>query len=176
MPLSAADEARLKELATEVSALKNSLAANTNLKDRLARLDGHIRFEFDLTAQRLTYLAISESFLFSAYTVIQANYDPTKFVNNVYLQRVAFILPILGVALAAAALIAVIGAISMTRILKDERGALNGQSQAAGLGVDNRINSSCWQHKAGLVPAAVLPLAFLFGWLYIYLRWQWGAP
>ena len=42
-------------------------------RERLLRLDAHIRFEFELTAQRMTYLAIAESFLFSTFILALAS-------------------------------------------------------------------------------------------------------
>ena len=51
-------------------------------RERLLRLDAHIRFEFELTAQRMTYLAIVESFLFSTFILALANSSSSSSSSN----------------------------------------------------------------------------------------------
>lgn len=78
----------------------------------ITRLDGHIKFEFELTAQRITYLAASESFLFSAYALAVANYDKNKEKADL-LYRLIQVLPWIGIVLAVTVLLAVFCAICM---------------------------------------------------------------
>ena len=94
-------------------------------RERLLRLDAHIRFEFELTAQRMTYLAITESFLFSTFILALANSSSP----NVYplLIRVISMVPWFGILLAAIVLASVIGSILLTRKLRRERFILEGE-------------------------------------------------
>ena len=88
-------------------------------RERLLRLDAHIRFEFELTAQRMTYLAIAESFLFSTFVLALANSSSP----NVHplLIRVISMVPWFGMLLATIVLASVIGSISLTPKLLRER-------------------------------------------------------
>ena len=88
-------------------------------RERLLRLDAHIRFEFELTAQRMTYLAIAESFLFSTFILALANSSSP----NVHplLIRVISMVPWFGMLLATIVLASVIGSISLTPKLLRER-------------------------------------------------------
>ena len=78
-------------------------------RERLLRLDTHIRFEFELTAQRMTYLAIAESFLFSTFILALANSSSP----NVHplLIRVIPMVPWFGMLLATILLASAIGSI-----------------------------------------------------------------
>ena len=88
-------------------------------RERLLWLDAHIRFEFELTAQRMTYLAIAESFLFSTFILALANSSSP----NVHplLIRVISMVPWFGMLLATIVLASVIGSISLTPKLLRER-------------------------------------------------------
>ena len=84
-------------------------------KERLLRLDAHIRFEFELTAQRMTYLAIAESFIFSTFILaVACSSNP-----NVHplLMRVISMVPWFRMLLATIVLASVICSISLTRKL-----------------------------------------------------------
>ncbi|MEC7165444.1 MAG: hypothetical protein VXW41_06500 [SAR324 cluster bacterium] len=85
-------------------------------RERLLRLDAHILFEFELTAQRITYLAIAESFLFSTFILALANSNSP----NVHplLIRVISMVSWFGMLLATIVLASVIGSISLTRKLR----------------------------------------------------------
>ena len=82
----------------------------------LLRLDAQVRFEFELTAQRMTYLVIAESFLFSTFILALAccsnpNVHPL-------VTRVISMVPWFGMLLATIVLASVICSISLTRKLR----------------------------------------------------------
>ena len=67
-------------------------------RESLLWLDARIRFEFELTAQRMTYLSIAESFLCSTFILALANSS----IPNVHplLLRVISMVPWFGMLLA----------------------------------------------------------------------------
>ena len=81
----------------------------------LLRLDAHIRFEFELTAHRMTYLVIAESFLFP--TLILALACSSNPNVHPLIMRVISIVPWFGILLATIVLASVICSISLTRKL-----------------------------------------------------------
>jgi len=139
----------------------------TLVKDRVKRLDGFIRMEFELTAQRLNYTTASEAFLFAAYTLVQI--DAEK--QNEHMTRLSKAIPVIGSAVAVVALFAVLASISMLHELKDERRSID--DAECGIGVPRDVNTFCWQHVFGLLPPLLIPVAFLVGWIYIdfVVRW-----
>jgi hypothetical protein len=133
------------------------------LRHRLERLDTHIRFEFELTAQRLNYLAISESFLFSAYVLSLAYYKAHGIHPTI--QTVVKWIPIVGAVLAVVILLSVFAAISMIRKLKREREALD--PSAFGLHIHKSTGPCSWEHWFGLLPPVLLPVAFVLAWWFV---------
>ena len=87
-------------------------------RERLLRLDAHILFEFELTAQRMTYLAIAESFLFSTFILALANSNSPN-VHPLLIQVISMV-TWFGMLLATIVLASVIGSISLTRKLRRE--------------------------------------------------------
>ena len=85
-------------------------------RERLLQLDAHIRFEFELTAQRMTYLAIAESFLFSIFILALANSSSPN-VHPLLILLISMV-PWFGMLLATIVLASVIGSISLTRKLR----------------------------------------------------------
>tara|TARA_E500000331_G_scaffold296038_2_gene294532 strand:- start:1273 stop:1542 length:270 start_codon:yes stop_codon:yes gene_type:complete len=83
----------------------NESISEIRQRERLLRLDAHIRFEFELTAQRMTYLAIALSFLFSTFILALANSS----IPNVHplLLRVISMVPWFGMLLATIVLASV---------------------------------------------------------------------
>ncbi|MEC7221870.1 MAG: hypothetical protein VXW29_15850 [SAR324 cluster bacterium] len=117
-------------------------------RERLLRLDAHILFEFELTAQRMTYLAIAESFLFSTFILALANSNSP----NVHplLIRVISMVTWFGMLLATIVLTSVIGSISLNRKLRRERFILE------------------WEIVLGHLPPVCVSAAFLGAWILIW--------
>ena len=104
------------------------------------RLDAHIRFEFELTAQRMTYLAIAESFLFSTFILALAcSSNPNV---HLLITRVISMVPWFGMLLATIVLASVICSISLTRKLRRERFIVEGQIPQSALHTD--VSHASW--------------------------------
>lgn len=136
--------------------------SQTKNKNRLDRYDKHIELEFQLTAQRMTYLAMSEAFLFSAYVLALANLEK----NPTLLGQVIHAVPWLGIAMAASVFLAVIGAISMIFKLKAERERI--EESADDLRVHRDTGWKSLEHFIGLIPPVVISGAFIIAWLWVW--------
>ena len=112
------------------------------------RLDARIRFEFELTAQRMTYLAIAESFVFSTFILALAN-NSSPNVHPLLIQVISMV-PWFGMLLATIVLASVIGSISLTRKLRRERFILE------------------WEIVSGHLPPVCVSAAFLGAWILIW--------
>ena len=133
-------------------------------RERLLRLDAHIRFEFELTAQRMTYLAIAESFLFSTFILALANSSSPN-VHSLLIRMISMV-PWFGMLLATIVLASVIGSISLTRKLRRERFILEGEIPQSALHLD--VSHTNWEIVLGhLLRFVSLQLfsehGFLFG-------------
>ena len=126
-------------------------------KERLLRLDAHIRFEFELIAQRLIYLAIAESFLFSTFILALANSSSL----NVHplLIRVISMVPCFGMLIATIVLASVIDSISLTRKLGRERFILEGKILQSAL--HPGVSHASWEIVLGHLPPVCVSAAFL---------------
>ena len=133
----------------------------------LGRLDDHIKFEFDLTAARVTYLAITESFLFGAYVSALAAFKSAPGQELVYagtLKQLVHAVPWIGVILAAAVVAAVVCAISMIFKLKAQRERLESNSHS----IHPDIGWRSLEHFVGLAPPLVVSVCFLIAWLCVW--------
>jgi hypothetical protein len=133
-------------------------------RERLARLDAHIRFEYELTAQRMTYLAISESFLFSTYIIALANFAQGE--GSPLLSQVVSLVPWIGSALGSVVLAAVLGSISLTRKLRRERTELEESLNGAVLHRD--LSDASLEVFLGHLPPVCVSSAFLIAWLIVW--------
>jgi|GEM_PF-1450969 len=132
---------------------------------RLERLDNHIKFEFELTSQRVTYLAIAESFLFGVYatSLTQLKAPTPDLLHADSVERLLHAVPWVGVALAAVVWIAVVCAVSMTFKLKAAREVLERKKP-----LHTDIGWRSLEHFLGLSPPIVIPIAFITAWLYVW--------
>ena len=125
-------------------------------RERILRLDAHIRFEFELTAQ-LDYLAIVESFLFSTFILALANSSSPNV--HPFLIRVISMVSWFGMSLATIVLGSVIGSISLTRKLRRERCILVGEIPQSALHHD--VSHTSWEIVLGHLPPVCVSAAFL---------------
>ena len=127
---------------------------------QIARLAEGIKAEFDLIAGRMTWLMISESFIFSAFATAIANYRPDHpGVDTLrYLIR---ILPFLGMLLTVTVYVAIVAALSAIDTLKRQRDRM-----IAGLPAQLRIDlisARSRQQWWGNLPAHSLPPVLFLG-------------
>lgn len=182
MTLDQSNKARLDRLEKAVEALQKvskpttSDGSFTSLKEKLSRLDAHIRFEFDLTAQRVAYLATSQAFMFAAYTTATLNLQNQNGADAVaeldlkrqVLQRIVYFVPRFGITLSLVVLAAVVSACIMSLILKKQRHALREQVAQHQLDVDMRVEHLSWQHWVGWLPPITVSAGLAVGWLYVH--------
>ncbi len=131
---------------------------------RLDRLDGMIKFEFELSGTRVTYLAISQSFLFGAYIAAMSAYKVGE--EPVYgetLGKVLTMLPWVGVALSSVVLAAVVCAASMIFKLKAARESLENEHTRT----HRDISGHSLEHYIGLLPPLAIAASFLAAWLSV---------
>jgi len=138
------------------------------VKEKLNRLDAHIRFEFDLTAQRVSYLATSEAFLFTAFAFASANIGNAATTS---LSALVTILPWVGLVIALGVLPAVFAAHYVVIALKKERCLLlRSAAETEGLTISEVVEHTSIPHRAGWIPPFVVPISFVGAWLYILLN------
>jgi hypothetical protein len=126
---------------------------------QIARLGEMLKAEFDLIAGRMSWLVIAESFIFSAFATVIANYRPDHPVVE-GLRFLAWILPIVGMFLAVAVYLAILAALSAIDTLKRQRDRM-----MAGLPPHLRIDlisaRSRQQWWGNLSAHAIPPVLFL---------------
>jgi len=134
----------------------------SHLLAQLQRIDGAIDKEFTLISERMTWLVVSESFIFSAFAVTVINYKSDHKMATILLLLV-WILPIVGFLLALLVYPAIIAAHSATFKLKNLRDGLDGR-----IPVDlkvEKISSKSGQHIIGNIPPYAIPPIFILVWL-----------
>ena len=132
---------------------------------QIARLGEGLKAEFDLIAGRMTWLIISESFIFSAFATAIANYRPDHPVIG-GLRFLVWVLPFVGMILAACVYVAILAALSAIDTLKGQRDRM-----MAGLPAQLRIDlisARSQQQWWGNVPAHVLPPVLFLVWAVAY--------
>jgi hypothetical protein len=128
---------------------------------QIARLGEGLKAEFDLIAGRMSWLMISESFIFSAFATALANYRPDHPAVG-GLRFLAWVLPFVGMFLAACVYVAIIAALSAVDTLKGQRDRM-----MAGLPVQLRIDlisARSRQQWWGNLPAHALPPVLFLVW------------
>ena len=121
---------------------------------QIARLGEGIKAEFDLLAGRMSWLVIAESFIFSAFATVTASYRPDHPAIGV-LRYLAWVLPIIGMVMAACVYVAILPALNAVDTLKTQRDRV-----MAGLPVQLRIDLIAARSRKqwwGNLPAYLLP-------------------
>ena len=128
---------------------------------QIARLGEGLKAEFDLIAGRMSWLVIAESFIFSAFATVTASYRADHPAIGV-LRYLAWVLPIIGMVLAACVYVAILAALSAVDSLKIQRDRM-----MAGLPGQLRIDLiSAHSRKEwwGNLPAHVIPPVLFLVW------------
>jgi hypothetical protein len=133
---------------------------------QIARLGEGLKAEFDLIAVRMTWLVISESFIFSAFATAVANYRPDHPAVG-GLRFLLWVLPFVGMFLAVTVYLAILAALSAIDTLKGQRDRM-----MAGLPAQLRIDLIATRSRQqwwGNVPAHVLPPVLFLVWAVAYV-------
>jgi hypothetical protein len=135
---------------------------------QIARLGEVLKAEFDLVAARMSWLVISESFIFSAVATVSVSYRPDHPVVGV-LRYLGWVLPILGMFLAACVYAAIFAALSAVGTLKRQRDRM-----MTGLPTQLRIDLISATSRLewwGNVPALVIPPVLFLIWAVALAAW-----
>ena len=149
----------------------NPLAPNetAHLLTQLVRLGAAIDKELTLMSERMTWLNLSESFIFSAFTVAVANRD-----KALALELLACLMPVVGFLMALLVYPALLAAHSMAKRLKETRHELELLIPVK-LQID--LRASRREHFWGSVPAFVIPVMLMMVWgiillTLIFVQWR----
>jgi hypothetical protein len=143
--------------------------------DRLKRIDEQIRMEYDLMGQRMSWMVISQSFLFSAIALTaNSSVDPSM---RKVIELLRLLIPFVGILTCLFAIASIFAARSVINRLKNLRDSLedalylqNNQDKFYKLGV--RQNE--WQHSFGNFPTSFLPFTLVSIWLMILAAVIWS--
>jgi hypothetical protein len=132
---------------------------------QIARLGEGLKAEFDLIAGRMSWLVISESFIFSAFATALASYRPDHPALG-GLRFLAWLLPFVGMTLAVTVYVALLAALYAIDTLKRQRDKL-----MAGLPAHLRIDLISARSRVqwwGNVPTHVIPPVLFLVWAIAY--------
>lgn len=130
--------------------------------------------EFALIGQRLTWLSISESFLFGGFASSVATVSSSAHPMSAPLTTLLMLLPVLGLLLALSVGIGIRAAIVVTRELQVVRGRLEaqaitqyGDAWVLRLGDPRDRGRLHWTLLAGDLPAQAVPLLMSVAWIVL---------
>ena len=133
---------------------------------QIARLGEGLKAEFDLIAGRMSWLVIAESFIFSAFATATASYRPDHPLAG-RLRYLGWILPFIGMFMAACVYVAILAALSAVHTLKNQRDRM-----MAGLPSRLRIDlisAHSREQLWGNLPTHTIPALLLLVWAVAYL-------
>jgi hypothetical protein len=133
----------------------------TQLLAQLARIGLAIDKELTLISERMSWLVISESFIFSAFTVAVANFE-----KAVVLHALAYLTPLVGSLLTLLVYPALLAVHSTATRLKGERGRFEFKLPEA---LQVKLLASEREHFGGSVPAFAIPVMLILAWSVILI-------
>jgi hypothetical protein len=166
-------EARRGETVTEST-------SEDRARFRLARFDSQIRIEYELIGHRMSWLMVSQSFLFAAFaTAAHSIASQTSNGSGVVplAQRILlptcilWLVPILGAAAAICAPAAIFAAKSVILELKTKRDELEEEASRAYKYDIVGVPRSAIEHKLGNLTSLALPPLFFSAWLLLLVKW-----
>jgi hypothetical protein len=131
---------------------------------QLSRLDGAIEKEFTLVSDRMTWMMISESFIFGTFTAAVVHFNPTHPLRYAVLSLLAM-LPFLGISIAVLAFRAINAAHTAADRLKDRREQLE-KVFSGQLNVE-LVSSKLDTHAVGNLPPKYLPPIMIATWIIL---------
>jgi hypothetical protein len=129
---------------------------------QLTRIGFAIDKELTLMSERMSWLVISESFIFSAFTVAVANYDKAA-----VLITFAHLMPIVGFLIALLVYPGLLAAHVTAKNLKDERHEFELRLPE---NLQVRLLAKKQAHLLGSIPAFIIPIMLLLVWSIIILQ------
>jgi hypothetical protein len=138
------------------------------LLTQLTRIGVAIDKELTLMSERMSWLVISESFIFSAFTVAFANHE-----KGAVLVAVSCLMPIVGFLMALLVYPGLLAAHTTAKWLKAER---HHYELRLPEGLQVKLRAPTRAHFLGSVPAFVIPVMLLSVWtviIIVMLRVPW---
>jgi len=137
-------------------------ATGEDCRFRLTRFDTQLRIEFDLIGHRMTWLVISQSFLFSAFATALRSIEDEGTRHAVKVLR--RLVPELGILSALLAGVAIIAAHMVILRLKRRRDQLEEIAEKEFNYERLGVGSSTWPHWLGNAASVVLPWLLIVVW------------
>jgi hypothetical protein len=135
----------------------NQTAEETaHLLTQLTRIGSAIDKELTLISERMTWLVVSESFMFSAYTMAVANHDKAIVLNTL-----VYVMPLVGLLLALLVYPGLLAAHFTAKWLKQERHQFELRLPE---GLQVKLLAPKQAHVLGSVPAFVIPVMLILVW------------
>ena len=134
---------------------------------QLGRLDAAIEKEFTLVSDRMTWMSVSESFIFGAFVTAAVSYKPGTQQLGILIQTILFILPTLGLSIAFLAHQAIPAAHTAADRLKERREKIEDMFLGA-LRVE-LVSSKLHTHSLGNLPPKYLPPIIMLVWVALLL-------
>jgi hypothetical protein len=131
---------------------------------QLGRLGEAISKEYTLVSDRMTWLVISNSFMFSAYTTAVSNYEKINQPLNILLLLVIYCIPCLAIAMCLLVLGAIHAAHSAARRLKKFRDLFESRLPV-GLRIE-LVSSKDFEHLFGNLPPYIIPVLLGITWMF----------
>lgn len=149
-------------------ALKSSVDGCIALK--IQRTDTQIRSEFDLVSHRMSWLMMSQSFLFIAYANLMSG------LSNIGLDHLhkplfglCYIIPIVGMLMTIFVGVGIHAALSVANKLKNERKRFELNHPTLCTLYKTTVHRDWWEHIAGNVPSYCLPSMFFLAWVVCFV-------
>jgi hypothetical protein len=138
----------------------NQTTAETALLlTQLTRIGRAIDKELTLINERMTWLVVSESFMFSAYTMAVANHERVVVLNTL-----VYLMPLVGLVMALLVYPGLLAAHFTAKWLKEERHLFELRLPA---GLQVKLLAPPRTHVLGSVPAFVIPVMLFLVWAAI---------
>ncbi|MCI0465889.1 MAG: hypothetical protein L0Y57_02615 [Beijerinckiaceae bacterium] len=128
---------------------------------QLTRLSDSIEKEYTLVNDRMTWLVVSEAFIFGAFATAAAGY-PSGSEITILVNWLLFLMPVLGLLMAAFVIPAIYAAHSAAARLKNGREAYENLLPER-LRVAS-ISANDWEHHWGNIPPLWVPLLIIAAW------------
>jgi len=129
------------------------------LLSQLTRIGVAIDKELTLISERMTWLVVSESFMFSAFTTAVANQEKAIVLNTV-----GYLMPLVGLLLALLVYPGLLAAHFTAKWLKDERHRFELRLPED---LQVKLLATKREHVLGSVPAFVIPVVLFLVWSVI---------
>jgi hypothetical protein len=156
-----ADDDKQKGSESSSSSPGNPELVNQRLV-QLGRLGEAISKEYTLVSDRMTWLVISNSFMFSAFTTAVSNYEKCGQLS-ILLLLVIYGIPFLAIAMCFLVLGAIHAAHLAAKRLKDERNRI--ESTLPTDLIIKLVSSKDYEHKLGNLPPYIIPILLGITWM-----------